>query len=280
MAVDVNRLRRECVYQASTPLEAVAGDLAQIETLATAWRAARKRLFLAGAISIALGVVGLAAYVPVGLMLIALGVCFFVRTRSRPRAVANGAARRELAKSVAAMLAHDAEPNSPTAIRLAFNPKRELLSEDPLPHRKNGKQRLYKASWFSIETTLCDSTVFTETIEDLIRQRSFTNPRGKSKVKTRTHTLLAMRFAYSQKVYGDATPLAARMRQEIQVPSTASVRGLEVTARIVKVKALVTQSSDLAPAGSMLALGVYRMLNLSRELQARKRAQPKAGGPQ
>jgi len=58
------------------------------------------------------------------------------------------------------------------------------------------------------------------------------------------------------------------------------VRGLEVTARIVKVKALVTQSSDLAPAGSMLALGVYRMLNLSRELQAHKRAQPKAGGPQ
>ena len=280
MAVDVNRLRRECVYQASTPLEAVAGDLAQIETLAAAWRAARKRLFLAGAISIALGAIGLAVYVPVGLLLIALGAYLFVRTRSRPRAVANGAARRELAKSVAAMLAHDAEPNSPTAIRLAFNPKRELLSEDPLPHRKNGKQRLYKASWFSIETSLSDGTTFTETIDDLIRQRSFTNPRGKSKVKTRTHTLLGMRFAYPQKVYGDATPLAARMRQEIQLPSTASVRGLEVTARIVKVKTLVTQSSDLAQAGSMLALGVYRMLNLSRELQARKRAQPKAGGPQ
>jgi hypothetical protein len=30
----------------------------------------------------------------------------------------------------------------------------------------------------------------------------------------------------------------------------------------------------------MLALGVYRMLNLSREVEARKRAQAKKGGPQ
>ena len=34
MAVDVNRLRKECVYEASTPIEAVADDLAQIETIA------------------------------------------------------------------------------------------------------------------------------------------------------------------------------------------------------------------------------------------------------
>jgi len=89
-----------------------------------------------------------------------------------------------------------------------------------------------------------------------------------------------MRFAYPQKVYGDVTPLGARMRKEIQVPSTASVRGLEITGRIVKVKALVTQSGDLAQTSSMLALGVYRMLNLARELEARKRAQPKTGGTQ
>ena len=78
----------------------------------------------------------------------------------------------------------------------------------PAPSQ-NGKQRLYKASWFSLETSLHDGTTFTETIDDLIRQRSFTNPRGKSKSKTRTHSLLGMRFAYPQKVYGDASPLGA-----------------------------------------------------------------------
>jgi len=280
MAVDVNRLRKECVYEASTAIEAVADDLAQIEGLAAEWHATRKRLYLAGTIDIAVGCIGLAVYVPVGLVLIAIGISLFVWTKSSPKAVANNLGRCELVKSVADMLAHDTAPGTPATIRLAFNPKRDLLSEDVLPMRRNGKQRLYKASWLTVETSLCDGTTFTQTIDDLIRQRSFTNPRGKSKTKTRTHSLLGMRLAYPQKVYGDVTPLNARMQKEIQLPAASFVRGIEVTGRIVKVKALVTQYGDLAQTSSMLALGVYRMLNLSRELEARKRAQSQAGGAQ
>jgi hypothetical protein len=73
------------------------------------------------------------------------------------------------------------------------------------------------------------------------------------------------------------------MEKEIQLPEGAAMRGLEVSGRSVKVKALVTKTADpayLAQASSMLALGVYRMLNLSREVEARKRAQAKKGGPQ
>jgi hypothetical protein len=86
-----------------------------------------------------------------------------------------------------------------------------------------------------------------------------------------------MRFAYPAEVYGDATPLAAKMQKEIRLPASASVRGVEVTDRAVKVKALVTKGEDLAQTNSMLALGVYRILNLAREMEARKRAQQKAG---
>ena len=50
--------------------------------------------------------------------------------------------------------------------------------------------------------------------------------------------------------------------------------------RAVKVKALVTERGDLARTSAMLALGVYRMLNLSRKLRARNRAQAKKGGAQ
>ena len=87
-----------------------------------------------------------------------------------------------------------------------------------------------------------------------------------------------MRFAYPAEVYGDPTPLGPKMQKEFHLPQSASVRGLEVNGRAVKVKALVTNSDDLAQASSMLALGVYRMLNLSRKLAARKRAQAKRGG--
>jgi len=107
MAVDVNRLRRECVYEASTPIGALADDLARIESLAVEWRAARKRLFLSGVIAIAAGAIGLAVYYPVGLALIAVGIFLFVRTKNSPRAVANNVGRCEFVKSVAAMLAMD-----------------------------------------------------------------------------------------------------------------------------------------------------------------------------
>ena len=89
-----------------------------------------------------------------------------------------------------------------------------------------------------------------------------------------------MRFAYPAKAYGDLTPLGAKMQKEIRLPQSASLRGLEVNDRAVKVKALVTNSDDLAQTSSMLALGVYRMLNLSRKLAERKRAQAKRGGAQ
>jgi len=277
MAVDVNRLREECVYESHAPLEALADDLAQIESLAAEWRAAWTRLLISGIVAIAAGFIVLAFFYPAGLALIAIGIYLFVRMKRSPRAVANHIGRCEFVKSVAGMLALDTEVRTPAVIRLAFNPQRELLSEDPWPNRKNGRQRLYKTSWLSLETTLCDGTTFTETIDDLVRERSFTNPRGKSKTKSRTHSLLGMRLAYSQKVYGDATPLSARMQKEIQLPSASFVRAVETTGRIVKVKALVTQYGDLARTSSMLALGVYRMLNLSRDLEARKRALPKTG---
>jgi hypothetical protein len=278
MPLDVNRLRQERLYEARAPLDTLSADLASIENLAAGLRASRKRLQLAGAGMLLAGLIGLAVFFPVGIALFAVAVYLFFRVKAYPKAIANNARRCELGKSVTAMLAHDADARSPAAIRLAFDPQRELLAESQLARRRNGKEKLFKASWFSVETSLHDGTTFTATVDDLVRQRSFTNPRGKSKTKTRTRSLVGMRFAYPSKLYGDLTSLAEMMQKEIQLPPSASVRGLEVTGRVVKVKAVVTQSEELARATSMLALGVYRVMNLSREVEARKRAQQKSGG--
>jgi hypothetical protein len=91
-----------------------------------------------------------------------------------------------------------------------------------------------------------------------------------------------MRFDYPPEIYGDLTPLREKMEKEIQLPEGAAVRGLEVTGRTVKIKAILTQTqaSYLAQASTMVALGVYRMLNLSRQIEARKRAKAKPRGPQ
>lgn len=280
MPVDVNRLRQDRVYESRVPIGSLAADLASIESLAAQWRAARKRLFLTGALTLAAGCIALPLFLPLGLALTAVAVYLFYRAKRYPRAIAHAAARSSVLRALAEIIASDADAKSPVTIRFAFDPKRELLVEAALQHRRNGKQRLYKASWLSLEVVLHDGTTFTETIDNLIRQRSFTNPRGKSKTKTRTLSLVSLRFAYPSDVYGDVTPLRDRMAKEIRLPGSAALRGLEATSRIVKAKALVAQPADLAQATGMLALGVYRMLNLSREIQKRRRAQPRTGGAQ
>jgi hypothetical protein len=293
MPVDVNRLRTEGVYESRGAAGNLAADLELVQSLAAGWHTARKRLALAGTVAWTAGIIGFAVGLwLVGMVLFAAGTWFLYRMKQHPKAVANHVERCAFGKSLAAMLASDADSKTPVAMRLAFDPKQETLSEGALPNRKNGKERLYRVSWFSVEASLHDGTAFSQTVDDVVRQRSFTNPRGKSKTKTRTQSLIAMRFDYPPETYGDLTGFREKMQKEIQLPPGAAVRGLEVTGRVVKVKALLAQAEGpglaramsaadyLAQASAMLALGVYRMLNLSREIEARKRAQAKKGGTQ
>ena len=135
MAVDVDRLRKECVYEAEAPLEALADDLAQIESLAAQWLAARRRLFLAGTIAIAAGCIGLAVFYPVGLVLVAAGIFLFVRTKNSPKALASKVGRCELLKSVAAMLALDTEPGTTATVRLKGSGRKRCCGVRPEPRQ-------------------------------------------------------------------------------------------------------------------------------------------------
>ena len=272
MALDVVRLRKEGVYEARAPVAELSTDLTAIEHIAEEWHAARKRLFLGGTLAIAAGVAGMALFVPAGVLLIGGAVYCFYHAKQYPKGVANHTDRCRFLKALMGMLGADADDKKPVQLRVAFDPARELLSESGLLHRKNGKERLFKESWLSLEAALHDGTTVSETIDDLVRQRTFTNARGKSKSKTRTRSVIAMRFDYPAEVYGDATALSARMQKEMRLPESAALRGVEVTPRAVKVKAIVADGLEqalLAQTTSMLALGVYRTLNLSRELKKR-----------
>jgi hypothetical protein len=280
MPCDPDQLRKTCVYESRAPIATAAQGLMEIEGIAAGWKKSRSRLLMGGIALLLTSFVGLALYPPSGVVLFATGIGLFFLRKRYPKGVANGMYRCEFSKALADKLALDTDPKAAATMRLEFAPKQELLSETALPHRKNGKQKFYKAPWFTVENRFLDGTSFTETVDDLIRQRSFTNPRGKSKTKTRTRHMISMRFSYPSEVYGDLSPLAARMQKEIQVPRSALVRGLEVSSRAVKLKALVTESADLAQTSTMLALGVYRMLNLSRRLRSQGQKRFGKGGSQ
>jgi hypothetical protein len=292
MPFDMKRFNAEGVYESRQPAGLLAADLDQIQSMAAVWQKSRKRLALWATIAWAVGLICFATGVLwwAGVILFASGFWPLYSMNRYPKAV-DHLERCAFGKSIAAMLAPDADLKKPVSMRLAFDPKPETLAQGAIPHR-TGKQNLYKLSWFSMEASLDDGTTISETIEDLVRERTVSNPRGKSKTKTRAQHLIAMRFDYPPETYGDLTPFRDKMQKEIQVPGGAMVRALEVSEKAVKVKAVVTMTggpgsarsvgagSLLSQTSAMLALGVYRMLNLSREVEARKRAQAKRGGPQ
>ena len=132
--------------------------------------------------------------------------------------------RYELLKQLLRIIQNDAQARAPFSIRLLLKDAPELLSEADWPMRKKGNQKFFKESWLAIEGPLLDGTTLTEDITELSRKRTYKNPRGKYKTKTRSRYLIIVHFAYSKDRYGDARPGAApALNEKVRVPPSASV---------------------------------------------------------
>jgi hypothetical protein len=280
MPIDAERLRADGFYRAQAPLSELTGDLGDIEMACHRWTGYRTKVrWISTAVLIA-GIVFTAGFVEdlwlfrvLGIAMIGAAIWGYVYAYRYARPVITKQNRCGILRKVTETLRDDTHAKSPVTVRMAFAAERSLLAEQEWSLRKKGKQRLYKEDWLSVETRLLDGTTWSENITDLVRERTYVNPRGKSKKKTRVRHVVAMRFAYPADVYGNAAVTGAKLKDAIRLPSTADLKGLQVTDRDIKVKAVVNRTEDLSQASSMLALGVYRILNLARKAKAR------SGGP-
>jgi hypothetical protein len=267
MSIDIIRLQTDGVYESEITLSGLSGDMDAIARLGEEWRKTRTKLRWASFIALLLGfpVLGMGPLF-FGVMFIALGIGGFVYAYRYRRGVITHLQRCQMVKSVAAMLADDTDAKTAVTLKVALQSQRKLLREADWPARKNGKEKFYSEAWLTLEARLLDGTRFSESISDLVRVRTYVNPRGKSKTKTRVHHIVAMRFNYPRNVYGDLRPAGAKLKDPIHLPETAKVKGMIITDRDIKVKATVNKTEDLGKSCSMLALGVYRLLNLGRKL--------------
>jgi hypothetical protein len=179
--------------------------------------------------------------------------------------------RLGVAKERIAMLKQDAGEKSSFTFRLAMASKPRQVSEDVWHGRKHGKQVFLEETWLSLEGRLLDGTVVTDEIKDMIRRRTFTNPRGKHKVKTRTNYLVNIRLSYPGELYGDARPAGNALHGDCKVGPSAMLRGVRVTEKAIVLKALVTSEKEIIQTAGMLSIGGYRILNLARRMAAGQR---------
>ena len=198
MPVDAERLCAKGAYEAQCTRASLQDDLAAIDAVRTRIQAERKRWMTAGIVSllafplllVAAAITGEPVFTWTGIACLAAGIGLLVFASKKNAGILKHAQREQTMAAIAEVLRHDSAADAPLDIRLNFVERRKLLIENLWPARKKGKQRFYEDPWLTLETTLLDGTRVSETVTDLIRERTYVNPRGKRKTKTRTHHIV------------------------------------------------------------------------------------------
>ncbi len=281
MAIDKKKLQTEGVYLAKAPLSSIVEELDQIVCFLQEIDSERRKLrkfgglFMAGGIVLAIGasIVGINIIAFLGFLAFTTGVGLFIYSFVYGRAMHGHQSRCQLLKDLFKVHQQDADPRSPFSVRLAMKSQQTLLKEEPWADRKNGKQKFFEEDYLSIEGELLDGTVLSENLTELTRKRSFTNPRGKSKTKTRYRYIVTLKFRYPNDLYKDARPAQQALHEGVRVPSSANVREMRVDDKAITVKSMVKVEGEIVQASAMSCLGAYRVLNLARRMAATGGAQ-------
>ena len=225
---------------------------------------------LAGVLGAIVGAgIDITALFGVGLLLILGGIVVLIYSLFGGQTFSQHRWRLDVAKQRLAMIQEDAKADAQFSMHVTLAAVRKLLSDEKIPqHKKKGKQQFYEESWLTIEGPLRDGTSLSDEIKELTRTRSYTNARGKSKSKTRTQYLTAIRFSYPKKVYGDATGPAKGLPDPVRVPRHVSLRAVRVTEKAILLKAMAQSKDDLVQTLGALSMAAYRILNLARQVAA------------
>jgi hypothetical protein len=281
MAIEAEKLRTGGVYEAQVPLESVLADVGEIDKAEQQFARVRKRKLRQGFLSLGVGVLGVVLAVFAGplslvgvLLLIAgivLAVLLWVSAYRYGRNLKTYRWRFELLGRLGASLQQDSDPKVPVSVSLGLKDRGRFIKEEVWPERKRGKQRFSEDDWLSIEGRFLDGTQFSETVQELIRKRTYVNPRGKSKVKYRSRHFVSLRLSCPKDQYGDLRPLEEGLKKTLRLPASATVRGLKVGGKAVFLRVRVDQAAELPQANAMMYLGLYRALNLACQLQGRQK---------
>ena len=279
MAVNLQQLETQGIYEAKSSVTSLLSDLDQITTIANDVAARKRRrgkaglyILLAGVIGTVVGAVALFALLTaVSTLAIVGGLAWCLYSLLSKGKLLAHPKRLEFTKQRLAMIQPDARPQKPFSLRLVLASSPVRLSQEAWSGRKNGKQEFFEESWFSLEGPLLDGTVLTDEIKELSRKRTFSNARGKRKTKSRITYLVEVRFSYPQGMYGDARLAEQALKGEVKVGPAATLRSVRVTEKAIALKAMVTSDQEIAQTAGMLSLAGYRILNLARRMAAGKR---------
>jgi hypothetical protein len=266
MPLNQQQLEKEGIYEAKAPLAALLADLDQIARFTEIAAARKKRHAKIGGFTMLGGLVLAFILTPLGVLAIVVGLGWWIYSFFAGGKLVKHPVRVGVATERLKMIQEDAGAKAQFSLKLALATKPVKLRDEAWSHRKNGKQEFFEEDWFALQGQLLDGTYLNDDVKELLRKRHFTNPRGKSKTKTRTQYLVNVRLSYPASVYADARPAEKALHGQIKVGTGAMLRAVRVNEKAIVLKAVVSQDREIATTMGMLSVGAYRILNLARKV--------------
>jgi len=275
MAIDLEQVRKGFVYQSSAPLGGVLEDLQTIAQADQRFARGRKARFWRGMMclgGLVLGIVLAANEIltTLAVFLIVAGliaaIVFFVKAATYGGKLKRYHWRYETLRDLCGTLQRDTLPNAPVNVSLALQDTSRAVSEAPWPVRKKGKQSFSEEDWLSIAGQFLDGAQYSLALREMVRKRTYVNPRGKYKTKFRSLYFLELRVVCPKDLYGDLRPLENGLRKTARLPQSCVLRSVKAGGKAVAMKVRIGQMEDVRGAAVMMFLALYRGLNLARRL--------------
>jgi hypothetical protein len=281
VTVNLQQLEKDGVYEANSKIVEILADLDRITGMVRD-AAAQKRqkvklgglLILAGGIGVLAGaVMGASWLLPLSMLVGIGGLALCLYSLFNKGKLLRHPQRLEITRERLSMIQADAA-EKPFTLRLALASQPVNVRGEVWHGRKNGHQEFSEETWLSLEGPLLDGCILTGEIIDLYRKRTYVNPRGKHKTKSRVTHLVNISFCYPRDRYGDACVAHQALGEEVKTGPSALLRKTRVTEKAISLRAMVNTEQEIARTAGMLSMGAYRILNLARRMAERKGGSP------
>jgi hypothetical protein len=269
MAVDLQQWRKGIPYDVRATVGDIMADLQTLETLPAVLAEESKRIWRPLrwiAIGLVVALVLSAILAPILIVpLIVFGIIGVigyviwgaVKTSQKPHNLYRAAALNSLLKAVG----HDMNQTLKVHARLLLIDGSTPVKESAFTRRKSGKEKLFRDEWLQLEGEFLDGVEYSFGIVQLMRMRTWRNPRGKSKSKSRAQHLCTLRLRYPADRYGSEPIPEPMIKRAIRLPSATTCKAFRATPKALLLKTLVRQEQDLKPVGRMMFLSLYKVLN-------------------
>ena len=268
MAIDQKKLTGKFILTGTGTAPELLAALDQLPALEKKFRARPHKVRLAALIAFiglstvgALGSIGF--LIPLSFV-VGIGLIIYSVVIAGSPIILN---RAEVLRKDLQMLSEDAGSKGRFDVMLRLRKDEKQISEEPNPRKKGGKQTFLKDEWLTVTSRMSDGTTLTESYIDLIRKRTKTNPRGKTKSKERRVCMLRAQLRYNPSTYGNVTDALKRIPKPFRLPDAVQFKGVKANEKVLVAKADLRGEQapyKLHAANQALLLGAYRILNLAR----------------